>query len=546
MGKTDTTVAVAKNALLSVYDKAGIAEFAAGLAKDGWRIYASGGTAKAVAATGVEVHDVTELVGGEAILGHRVVTLSREIHAGILADDSDEHTAELQRLNIPRISLVCVDMYPLQAAIADPAGTERAVVEMTDIGGPTMLRAAAKGRRIVLSRPEQRAPVLAWLQAGKPDEQAFLRELAAIAEYETARYVLTSARYLGGDAVTGFTGKRVAVPRYGENPWQTNAALYADDARTDPLALSNFVLRGGTELSFTNYTDVDRLLQTMTHAAAVFAKNSKTGAVPAIALGCKHGNMCGAGVATKPAAAIQKMLKGDPRAIFGGAVMLNTVITKDLANELLTHGMSGTKRLLDVVVAAGIEDDALAVLQRKGGKLRVIVNPALGGLTEDSLDTAPRFRYVRGGILQQDNYTFVFDIASPELERHGKALTAKQIKDMQLAWAVGSTSNSNTITLVKDGRLIGNGVGQQDRVSAAELAVKRTNDAGHDPKGAIAYSDSFFPFPDGPLKLADAGVAAILASRGSVRDGDVAKALTDAGVTFWTLPDTTIRGFFNH
>jgi phosphoribosylaminoimidazolecarboxamide formyltransferase/IMP cyclohydrolase len=532
----------AGNALISVYNKTGIETFARGLTELGWKVFASGGTAKALEAAGIPVTDVAALVGGEAILGHRVVTLSREIHAGILADKTADHTAELERLGIPRIDLVCVDMYPLREAISKPDSTETSVIELTDIGGPTMLRGAAKGRRIVVSLASQRKDVLEWLQAGKPEEEAFLRTLAAQAELEVAAYVLESARYLGGAEVAGFIGKRIAVPKYGENPWQGNAGLFAIDSQDD-LAISKFALQEGSELSFNNYADVDRLLQTITHIAAGFERNY--GKVPAIALGAKHGNVCGAAVADTPADAIKNMLAGDPRAIFGGSVMLNFPVTREVADLLMTHGVDTGKRLLDVVAAAGADEDVLASLRRKGGKLRVFTNPALDSLGEGSLDQAQRFRYVRGGMLAQDNYTYVLDTTASELERQGD-VSETITKDLVLAWAIGSTSNSNTISLVKNGMLIGNGVGQQDRVSAAELAIKRARDAGHDVTGAVAYSDSFFPFPDGPQVLAQAGVTAILASRGSVQDGAVLGAMQEAGVAFCTLPDATARGFYAH
>jgi phosphoribosylaminoimidazolecarboxamide formyltransferase/IMP cyclohydrolase len=181
-------------ALLSVYDKTGIEDFAKGLAELGWQVYASGGTAKAVAAAGVAVSDISDLVGGGAILGHRVVTLSREISAGLLADKSSQaDLAEMAELKLPIIDLVCVDMYPLEEIIAKSGATESDIIEQTDMGGPTMLRLAAKGRRIVLSRAKQRQPVLEWLKAGKPDETKFIHDLAAQAEYEVARYVLASA-----------------------------------------------------------------------------------------------------------------------------------------------------------------------------------------------------------------------------------------------------------------------------------------------------------------------------------------------------------------
>jgi phosphoribosylaminoimidazolecarboxamide formyltransferase/IMP cyclohydrolase len=536
----------AGNALLSVYDKTGIVEFARGLQELGWRLYASGGTAKTIAEAGLPVTDVAELVGGEAILGHRVVTLSREIHAGLLAERTPEHESELAKLGIPRIDLVCNDMYPLFDAINDPKSTEKMIIEKTDMGGPAMLRSAAKARAIVLARPDQRTEVLDWLKAGKPDEENFRRKLAAVAEFEVARYVLDSAHYLGGNHVLGIASERVIEPQYGENRWQGRTGLYVNDRRDDPLALHRFALRQGATPSYNNYVDTDRMLQTMTHIAAGFDTNF--GKVPAIAIGAKHGNACGTGIGTTPEEAIKKMIDGDRRAIFGGSVMVNFTLTKELSELFVRYGMEavGIKRILDIVVASDITDDALEVLQRKGNKLRILTNPGLGSLTAKSLDTARRLRYVRGGFLAQENYTHVFDLNSKDVTHYGPDATKQQREDLVLAWAIGCTSNSNTIALTRDGMLLGNGVGQQDRVSAAELAIKRAKAANHDIDGAVAYSDSFFPFPDGPKALSDAGVTALFTTSGSVKDEEVFKSITDSGVALYTIPDGLGRGFFNH
>lgn len=550
------------NALISVYDKTGVAEFAAGLEKLGWKVYASGGTAKKISEAGVAVTDVAELVGGKAILGHRVVTLSRELYAGLLADKSkSDDMEELASLNIPLIDLVCVDMYPLEEEIAKPGSTVKSVIEQTDIGGPTMLRAAAKGRRIVLSVAEQRQQVLDWLENGKPNETEFLEDLAARTEYEVTRYTLTLAKYLGGNEVSGSVARLESKTKYGENPQQADAAFYADNrVDVDLLGLDKFVHVQGTERSFINITDIDRLLQTITHIAAGFERNFSN--VPPIAVGVKHGNACGAAVGGTLVDATQKMLEGDTRAIFGGVIMVNGVIDKQVAETLTKYLMDGdATRLLDGVVGASVTDEALAILSRK--KLRVVVNPALASLNENSLDTNRRTRPVRGGVLEQPNYTFVQDLAAEHMQLFGK-FTEQQKQDMILAWAVGCTSNSNTITLVKDGKLIGNGVGQQDRVGAGQLAISRTNiemptieKQGEDLfittklsakklQGSVAYSDSFFPFPDGPALLAAAGVAAILTSSGSVADETVVKTLVDAGVNVAMVPDKIGRGFYMH
>lgn len=550
------------NALISVYDKNGIVEFADGLAKQGWKVYASGGTAKKIGEAGVTVTDIEELVGGEAILGHRVVTLSREVYAGLLADTAKpEDLAELSRLGIPLIDLVCVDMYPLEEEIAKRGATVKDVIEQTDIGGPTLLRAAAKGRRIVLSVAEQRQEVLDWLGAGKPDEDIFLEELAARAEYEVSRYTLTLAKYLGGTNVSGSIARLNSKTKYGENPQQADAGFYADNRiNVDPLGLDQFVHVQGMERSYINMTDIDRLLQTSTHIAAGFGRNF--GTVPSIVVGVKHGNACGAAVAENLVDAVKGMLDGDSRAIFGGVVMINGLIDEAVAETLMKYGIDGDgSRLLDGVIGSAVSDEALEMLGRK--KLRVVINPALADLNEKSLDTSRRVRPVRGGSLEQPNYVFVQDLSAEYMQIHGN-LTEQQKQDMILAWAVGSTSNSNTITLVKNGMLIGNGVGQQDRVGAGQLAISRTTIEtpmvslrgdnlvmnvildSEKLDGAVAYSDSFFPFPDGPELLAKVGVKAILTSSGSVADERVTKTLLDAGVSVAMVPDKIGRGFYSH
>jgi phosphoribosylaminoimidazolecarboxamide formyltransferase/IMP cyclohydrolase len=323
---------------------------------------------------------------------------------------------------------------------------------------------------------------------------------------------------------------------YGENAAQAPAGLSAAET-TDPLALGRFELLEGSAPSFNNLVDVDRQLQTITHMAAAF-----DGRGLALAVGSKHGNACGAAAAPTPADAIRRMLEGDLRAIFGGCVMLGFAVGAEEAELLLSHE-SPTRRLLDLITAASFSDEAIELLARKHGKCRLLANPALGALTRDSLDTAPRQRYVRGGSLQQPNYTFVLDLDEAQITGE---LSEAQRDDLLLAWAVGATSNSNTITLVRDGALIGNGVGQQDRVSCCALALSRARDAGHPIAGAVAYSDSFFPFPDAPETLLAAGVSAVFATSGSVRDDQVREAFTRAGVPFAQLPDKLARGFYGH
>ncbi|MFA4831492.1 MAG: hypothetical protein WC618_05005 [Patescibacteria group bacterium] len=534
-----------RTALLSVYYKNGIIEFAKALMALGWQILASGGTAKHLLAAGVPVRDIGEIVG-EPILGHRVVTLSREIHAGLLARELAEDEAELMRLGLPRIDLVCVDLYPLKEEIAKQGSTRESVIEKTDVGGPTMLHSGAKGERIVICDPSDRMKVIEWLKAGCPDEQNFIDQLDAKADAIVADYCLTSARYRSGGRFDGMVGELVQTCKYGENAQQAPAALYREIGNNDPLALHNFQPIEGDLPSYNNWCDIDRMLQTMTHLAAGCA-NHGSGYVPAIAIGVKHGNPCGIALsATSPELAIRKMVSGDTRAIFGGLVMTNFPIDGQLANVLRTTQMpEGQKRLLDGVVAPAFTPEAIEVMARKHGKCRVIVNPALSKLDASSLDIQPRRRPVRGGFLQQPNYTFVINFSDTQIEQVGK-ISIEQRQDLLVAWAVGSTSNSNTITLVKDLQLIGNGVGQQDRVGCCELAIKRATDAGHLINGAVAYSDSFFPFPDGPEVLAKAGIKAILASSGSVNDAQVKAVCKAHNIALVMVPDKIGRGFFGH
>jgi phosphoribosylaminoimidazolecarboxamide formyltransferase/IMP cyclohydrolase len=341
------------------------------------------------------------------------------------------------------------------------------------------------------------------------------------------------------------TGTRVSTCAYGENPWQRDAALYTTDD-TDVLALHRFELIAGNPMSYNNCGDVDRLLQTITHTAAVFHRSFSR--VPHIAIGVKHGNACGAGVHhADPHAALKRMLTGDTLAIFGGLVMTNFPIGDIEAELIRTWGMEpGEKRLLDSVIAPSFTQSAIHTLARSTGKCRLLANAHLERVDAGSLDTARRFRYVRGGFLVQPNYTFVPDMADEDLVRRAYVGKGLLLRDLALSWAIGSTSNSNTITLVKDGKLLANAVGQQDRVGAAKLAVMRAERQGHALSDAAAYSDSFFPFTDGPATLIAAGITSILTSSGSVNDEKVIHYCALRNVSLLMIDDKAGRGFFGH
>jgi phosphoribosylaminoimidazolecarboxamide formyltransferase / IMP cyclohydrolase len=533
-----------RKALISVYNKVGIEDFASSLHDMGWTLYASGGTAEALIAAGLPVIDVADLTGSDAILDHRVVTLHPAIYAGLLAEDTAEGRAELRRLRYPFFDLVCVDFYPLSEIARDPAATLEQVVKLTDIGGPTMARAAAKGGRIIITDAADRAGVLAWLRGGERDADLYRRELAAKAEFTVAVYAAISAKYLGENTYYAMLGQLFRTLRYGENPHQQWARHYITDD-SDPLALHQFVVVAGPGPGYVNTTDMDRLLTTITTLAAGFSANFNQ--VPHIALGVKHGNACGAGVSNDPLEAIHKMVLGDPQALYGGAVMVNFPIGLAEAEVLLTHGLPRGRRFLNVIAAPSFTREAVEYLSRGRENCQILENPALADLNGDSRASVPQMRQVRGGLLVQDAPQYVLKVNDPELVNGSSLSTAGDIIDAVLAWGVGSTSGSNTITIVRKGQLLANAVGQQDRVGAARLAVTRASQADHNlAAGALGYSDSFFPFSDGALVLADAGVHIILATSGSKRDEEVAQALRDRGVLFITIPDSRARGFYGH
>jgi phosphoribosylaminoimidazolecarboxamide formyltransferase / IMP cyclohydrolase len=543
---------MSKIALISVYNKEGIVEFAKELTSLGFEILASGGTAKALTDAGIPVKDVASLVGGGAILGHRVVTLSREVHAGLLAKDNAEDRKELSDLGIPFIDLVCCDLYPLEEEIGKEGSTVDSVTEKTDIGGPTMIRSGAKGGRITICDPSDRTKVIQWLKEGEPEKENFINHLRAKAEIVISRYCLLSSKYHSDGGYRGLLGEKKADCAYGENAYQKPASLYKNlNVKEEPLAIHNWVQVAGSPMSYNNICDVDRMIQTMTHIGAGFEKNF--GSVPFISIGAKHGNACGASFSESEIEAIDKMLLGDLRAIFGGSVMVNFPVDEKIAEELIHKYAGEGRRLLDIVAAPSFSPEAIEILSRKKGKCRLLANPGILKAGMSSLDTTSRFRYVRGGFLTQPNYTFVLDLNDGEIKKYlSKHFSDKLSEDIILAWAVGSTSNSNTITLVKEGRLVGNGVGQQDRVGAAKLAIFRAEDAAKfggaelNLENGVAYSDSFFPFADAPEVLIERGIKTIFSTSGSVNDEKIIELCQNKEVNLLLLPDSLARGFYQH
>ncbi len=549
-----------RNALISVSDKENIVEFAKRLVALDFNIIASGGTAKILEANGVKVTSTAKVINvyardllkknkikitpeiehalGGAILDHRVVTLSREIHGGILA--RKDHLEELSKLMIPWIDLVCVDFYPFEKTITKPGITMYEAIEQDDVGGPTMIHSAAKGAqegRIVIGDPKDRELVLTLMEQSADKDLTVEKknELASKADYIVSKYCMMVSTYRSSKNFVGIFGEKVATCKYGENAHQTPAALYSNGS-SDPLALDQFKVIEGVLPSYNNYCDIYRMTQIATHIAGAFDKNNKK--VPLMAIGVKHGNPCGTAIGTNPKQVLKKMMSGDPLSIFGGLVMTNFPIDDKLVGEL-----SG--KMLDGIIAPSFTNDAIEKLKRKGNKCRFVVNKELLKLNIKSIDTAPYFRYVRGGFLEQPNYAFILDLKAPKMKQYGK-MSISQKNDLLLAWAIGSTSNSNTISIVKNGQLIGNGVGQQDRVGAAKLAIERAKRSKHILKGASAFSDSFFPFPDAPQVLIKAGITSILTTSGSVKDDLTIELCKKTKTGLYMIPDSLARGFFGH
>lgn len=528
------------------YDKAGVADFARQLAALGvGRIFGSGGTIKHLKEQqvgGCLLIDVAIIVG-KPILDHRVVSLSREIHAGLQAvRDKPEDIEDLEREHLTTIDLVYVDMYPLEKAIRDKK-TLLEVLDKMDIGGPTALSSGSKGQRVVICDRADLQKVIDWIKADQPDELAFIEAMAAKADFIVSKYRMLTATYRSHGKYVGIFGILGFFCKYGENAWQ-KVCKFFDWGTNDPLAISRFTRVSGTDPSHNTICDLEKCLQTITHIAAGFDVNC--GTVPHIAVGLKHGNACGCAIdTTDPLRALRRTLEGDPLAISGGELICNFPITDELADGLAEEMQRLGKLFFDFIAAPSFTEGAVTKLQRKSEKCRFLANPALAKLHRNSLDQTPRIRYVRGGHLEQPNYTFILNIDDSRITKYGDIVRQQEL-DMILAWAIGSTSNSNTITVTKNGMLLANAVGQQDRVGAGQLSVLRATRSKHDLTGAVAYSDSFFPFPDGPMVLVNAGLGAVFTSSGSIRDDKVIETFKSHNVALCMMPDADCRGFYGH
>ena len=515
-----------RRALVSVYDKTGLTELAAALHDAGVELVSTGSTAATIAASGVPVTPVEELTGFPECLEGRVKTLHPRVHAGILADTrKPEHLAQLAELGVETFELVVVNLYPFTATVASGAGPDECV-EQIDIGGPSMVRAAAKNHPsvAVVVDPTAYDDVIASVRAGG-FTYAQRTALAAKAFVHTATYDVAVASWMGNvltatDEVdgtsTGFpawigaTWDRADVLRYGENPHQ-RAALYTNGYQAGGLATARQL--HGKAMSYNNYVDAD---------AAWRAAHDHSG--PAVAI-IKHANPCGIAVGADIAQAHARAHACDPLSAYGGVIAANGVITRAVAEQI-------AQVFTEVVVAPGFEPDALEILTAKKN-IRLLVVDAPPTAT---VETRP----ISGGLLVQA--TDRVDAVTPgggDAPAHwvlaaGEPADAATLADLAFAWRSVRAVKSNAILLASDGASVGVGMGQVNRVDSCRLAVERANAGDVErARGAVAASDAFFPFADGLKVLLDAGVRAVVQPGGSVRDDEVIAAAEAAGATLY-------------
>ncbi|CAM5541682.1 Bifunctional purine biosynthesis protein PurH OS=Streptomyces tendae OX=1932 GN=purH PE=3 SV=1 [Streptomyces tendae] len=511
-----------RRALVSVYDKTGLEELARGLHEAGVELVSTGSTAGRIAAAGVPVTKVEELTGFPECLDGRVKTLHPKVHAGILADlRLDSHRQQLDELGVAPFDLVVVNLYPFRETVASGATADECV-EQIDIGGPSMVRAAAKNHPsvAVVTSPARYADVLSAVKDGGFDLAARKR-LAAEAFQHTAAYDVAVASWFASEYAPvdesrfpdflGATYERAHTLRYGENPHQP-AALYTSP---EGGGLAQAEQLHGKEMSYNNYTDTD---------AARRAAYDHT--EPCVAI-IKHANPCGIAVGADVAEAHRKAHDCDPLSAYGGVIAVNRPVSKEMAEQV-------AEIFTEVIVAPDYEDGALEALTKKKN-IRVLRAP--------EAPTAPvEVKPIDGGALLQvtDRVQAEGDAPATWTLAAGEALSEAELAELAFAWKACRAVKSNAILLAKDGASVGVGMGQVNRVDSAKLAVERAG--AERAQGAYAASDAFFPFPDGLEILTAAGVKAVVQPGGSVRDELVVEAAKKAGVTMYF---TGTRHFFH-
>jgi phosphoribosylaminoimidazolecarboxamide formyltransferase/IMP cyclohydrolase len=511
-----------RRALVSVYDKTGLEDLARGLHEAGVALVSTGSTAARIADAGVPVTKVEELTGFPECLDGRVKTLHPRVHAGILADlRLEDHQRQLAELGVEPFDLVVVNLYPFRETVASGASPDECV-EQIDIGGPSMVRAAAKNHPsvAVVTSPARYADVLDAAKNGGFD-LATRKRLAAEAFQHTAAYDVAVAGWFAGEYAPvddspfpdflGATWERKSTLRYGENPHQP-AALYVTGAGG---GLAEAEQLHGKEMSYNNYTDTD--------AARRAAYDHDE---PCVAI-IKHANPCGIAVGADVAEAHRKAHACDPLSAFGGVIAVNRPVSKEMAEQV-------AEIFTEVIVAPDYEEGALEALTKKKNirVLRCPEGPA------NPVEVKP----VDGGVLLQetDRLQAAGDDPATWTLATGEALSAGELADLAFAWKACRAVKSNAILLAKDGASVGVGMGQVNRVDSAKLAVERAG--AERAQGSYAASDAFFPFPDGLEILTAAGVKAVVQPGGSVRDELVVEAAKKAGVTMYF---TGTRHFFH-
>ena len=494
-------------ALISVSDKRGIVAFAQGLIQLGWDIISTGGTAAALRSAGVEVVAVDAVTGFPELLDGRVKTLHPAIHAALLARrDLPQHMTAVAEHGIVPIELVAVNLYPFQMTISRPGVSFEDAVENIDVGGPSMLRSAAKNHEYVLPvvDPTDYGKVLELLRRG-PIAPALRREFAAkvfahTADYDAAIAGFLTAKEDGLPQRLGISMERLQTLRYGENPGQ-RAALYVTE---EPRGMRDLTQRQGKELSFNNLLDIDAAMA----AVACWSTRPACGVI-------KHTTPCGIAVAGSAVDAFRKARATDAVSAFGSVIAFNTVVDRATAQAM-------SDLFVEVVVAPSFHDEAMAVFAAKKA-LRVVELPVSRGT--GSFD----YKRVRGGFLVQD--LFQFDPSDQDWKvATDRQPTEREWNDLRFAWAGVAAVKSNAILLAREEAAVGIGAGQMSRVDSVFLAIHKARLAGHDPAGTVLASDGFFPFADNIELAAGAGITAVIQPGGSVRDAEVVEAANRHGL----------------
>ncbi len=502
--------AARRRALLSVSDKSGLVAFARRLAALGFELVSTGGSARTLRADGLAVIEVAEVTGFPELLDGRVKTLHPHVHGAILARlDLPDHRAALEHAGIAPIELVVVNLYPFRSVIERPDTSLAEAIENIDVGGPAMIRAAAKNHQhvAVLTDPADYEPVLAELERGGTLAAATRYELARKAFAHTAAYDAAISRYLGArqgeyPSQINLVFDRIANLRYGENPHQS-AAFYRDETIAGSVAgtLAGARQLQGKELSYNNIADAD--------AAWECVRDLGDAARPAACVIVKHANPCGVALASSPEQAYRRAFATDPTSAFGGIIAFNGVLDAAAARALAAQ-------FAEVIVAREVDDEALRVLAAR---------PALRVLAIGGGDARNRLHVQRvgGGLLVQQADSVRLDRAALRTVTR-RAPDAAELVDLCFAWQVVKHVKSNAIVFARNGATLGVGAGQMSRIDSVRIARHKAGEAGLDLAGACVASDAFFPFRDGLDALVAAGARAVIQPGGSVRDAEVIAA----------------------